>query len=466
MGFRWFFLALTMTLSSISYAQDKEAQCIDKATSIEEKLGCLEGVTYTSELTEDRSSKVFEIQFEQLNDHKDIQRGKFSQKLILIHRGESEPVVLQTSGYSIFAVADSRISRVFQTNQIQVEHRFFAGSTPSELDWGLLNIKQAADDFHAVTVKFKKIYKGPWVNTGASKGGMTSIYHRYFYPEDMAGTVADVAPLSFTRRDQRYNDFLNSVGGDQYKECRAKWQTFQIQLLKNRKELVPLFKGTFTHLGSADVAFEHAVIEAPFYFWQYSSPENTAIGCRAIPSAEATPQEMLRFLTAHASADYFTDEMINTFQAYFYQAATELGAPDNYTAHLETLREFEFELGMYTPKGIDLPYSNTSMRKVDEWVQTEASDILFIYGSFDPWTAAEFNVGENSNNVHKLFVEGGNHGVGFTVLEGKSYQLAVDVISTWLQKGPVLVNELATANQRSPTIEELEIQKKRRLGLP
>lgn len=175
---------------------------------------------------------------------------------------------------------------------------------------------------------------------------------------------------------------------------------------------------------------------------------------------------MLRFLTAHASADYFTDEMINTFQAYFYQAATELGAPDNYTAHLETLREFEFELGMYTPKGIDLPYSNTSMRKVDEWVQTEASDILFIYGSFDPWTAAEFNVGENSNNVHKLFVEGGNHGVGFTVLEGKSYQLAVDVISTWLQKGPVLVNELATANQRSPTIEELEIQKKRRLGLP
>ena len=104
-----------------------------------------------------------------------------------------EPMVLQTSGYMIYRIAETAISRMFRTNQLQIEHRFFEGSTPDGSDWTYLDIKQSADDFHRITTDFKKIYKKRWVNTGASKGGMTSSYHRFFYPDDVHVAIAKLA---------------------------------------------------------------------------------------------------------------------------------------------------------------------------------------------------------------------------------------------------------------------------------
>lgn len=465
MLFRFIIALLPILFLSTASAQDKETLCIKKASSIEQKLGCLEGVTVASSSGQEKSRQVFEIKIEQNIDHENPQRGKFAQRLVLIHRSEAEPMVLQTSGYSIFGVADSNISRTFQTNQIQVEHRYFRDSTPADLDWKLLNIQQSAADFHQVTIKFKKIYKGPWVNTGASKGGMTSVYHRFFYPEDLDGTVADVAPLSFSRRDQRYNLFLSSVGGDQYAKCRQDWKNFQVQLLQRRSELVPLFKGSFEHLGSADLAFEHAVIEAPFYFWQYSSPDNPFTGCRSIPNANADAQTMIHFLTSHASPHYFGDSMLAEFQPYYYQAATELGGPDGFTAHLDALRRYDFDVSMYAPKGAALVYSNASMRLVDTWVKTEAEEILFIYGSFDPWTAGEFDIGGNSK-VHKLYVDGGNHSASFQSLTGASNKKAFALLTGWLKKQPIALNETLGLFPVEPTLEQIEAREKKRLGLP
>src|SRR4029453_15348513 len=99
-----------------------------------------------------------------------------------------------------------------------------------------------------------------WISTGASKGGMTSIYHRRFYPRDIDGTVAYVAPNDVNNREDRaYDQFFTKVGTA---ECRKRIEDFQVEALKRRPELVAKYtawaaanKQTFGEIiGDADHA--------------------------------------------------------------------------------------------------------------------------------------------------------------------------------------------------------------------
>src|SRR5687768_3188655 len=83
----------------------------------------------------------------------------------------------------------SEPTRLIDGNQISVEQRYFTPSRPSPTNWERqLTIWQAATDHHRIVRALKAIYAQQWVSTGASKGGMTSVYHRRFYPDDVAGT--------------------------------------------------------------------------------------------------------------------------------------------------------------------------------------------------------------------------------------------------------------------------------------
>ena len=455
---------LLATLLLGSYAQADEALCLQHTEQILDRIGCLENVAKVTEQKKLGTLRQFEIEYTQYADHNDPSRGTFNQRLVLLHRSDIEPMVLQTSGYMIYRIAETAIAKMFKTNQLQVEHRFFANSVPEGTDWTLLDIKQSADDFHRITVDFKKIYTKRWVNTGASKGGMTSSYHRFFYPDDLDGTVADVAPLSFSRTDQRYNTFIRNVGGDTYKKCRADLAHFQKHMLKHRKKYMYRFTGEYTHLDGKQMAYEHAVLEHPFYFWQYGNPESPNSGCKAIPDHH-DDDAMFGFLQTHARLSNFTDRTIQRFMPYFYQAATQLGGPDNVTDHLEPYRLFEFGLELYTPKGVELPYDNSMMRAVSNWVKTDAENMIFIYGTYDPWTAAEYDIGKN-DKVAKFYVPGGNHGVNFTDLHGENRKWAIWEIAEWLQKDPVVIETQGHIFESpAKTLHQLEFEAKRELGI-
>lgn len=428
--------SLLFIFSFIEKAKASEENCVLTSSSIVEKLSCLENVTFKELTSTIINVRVFELQFAQPIDHQYPSLGNFKQRVVLLHRNEDEPMVLQTSGYSIFGIAEAAITSTFKTNQIQIEHRYFSTSKPDVVDWSKLDIKQSADDFHKITVALKKIYPNAWVNTGASKGGMTSIYHRRFYPHDLVGTVADVAPLSFSTDDQRYIDFLNNVGGDEYAECRRQFNEIQKTLLMYRDSFSHLLNGNFNQLGSKELAFEHSVIEAPFYFWQYGNPDDLNSGCRSLPIL-GTPMQMFEYLQTLASISDYTDESIQRFQPYYYQAATQLGNPANYTAHLEPLRQFEFSIDQYTPKGVRYTYSNAAMRDIQNWVKTEADQVIFIYGATDPWTAGEFPVSVTGKEVHKFYVPKGNHRVKFTNLTSEERALVTRTLAGWLGKAPV-----------------------------
>ena len=453
---------------------DPTQSCVNQATTIVEKIDCIPSVESVKSIDNDllgAGVEQYDIQFTQPIDHNDPKSETFSQKIVLLHRSESEPMVLQTSGYSIFGVRETAIMNRFKTNQIQVEHRFFATSTPADLDWSKLNIKQSADDFHRITTEFKKIYNKPWVGTGASKGGMTSVFHRYFYPNDLEGTVADVAPLSFSTSDSRYIQFIENVGGEKYASCRSKLQKFQRMLLESRDQILPKIEGDFKYLGGASVAFEHAVLESSFIFWQYLDPEDNLVGCDEIPEYKM-PDSLFSFLQAINPMSNYIDSGINEFSPYFFQAATELGNPGVSSKHVDELRKFDFTIEQYAPKGVNYKYSNSAMLSIESWVKKEAKNIMFIYGEFDPWSAGAFPRGKDTNSIHHFTVKGGNHGVKFTSLDAERRSEAEAILAKWLAKKPSnrlldpdnfdkFANPISRQKKKIEFLEELEFKARR-----
>jgi hypothetical protein len=445
-----------------------------QSEDIKDRLACVPGLTFT-EVTVGTPAgyRQFTLQFEQPVDHHNPSGPRFKQKLVLLHRSDTDPMLLQTSGYKIFGVALSKIATQFGMNQLQVEHRFFADSIPATTDrnWSLLNIEQSASDFHRITVALKEIYSGHWVNTGASKGGMTSVYHRRFYPGDLDGTIAYVAPLSFSRADERYIDFVDTVGGTSYAPCRAKLEEVQRALLTKTDEIVAGIEesgtATFDQLGSATIGFEHAVIELPFAYWQYQDPTDTSIGCDAMPTANASTATLVDFLNAVSNpVDSFGDEALTTFMPYFFQAAAQLGAPGAKLGHIADLLEHEetYNLDQYVPSTLPHDYDDAvAMQDVKNWVETSSSKIMFIYGELDPWSAGAFAPKADSDSY--LYLQsGGNHGSNIFDLSPTDKAAALATISRWLDKNEEEAISAVPAESGRETLEELELRVQRRHG--
>ncbi|MEY4632522.1 MAG: hypothetical protein RIQ81_2642 [Pseudomonadota bacterium] len=449
-----------ITLPALAGNAVDEAACLDGASDIADKLACLDGVESREQTPTGLPAGVrhFELKFTQPVDHNDTGSPTFTQRVVVLHRDEAEPVVLQTSGYSIFGVREAAITKVFETNQVQVEHRHFKDSVPAPVQWENLDIEQSAKDFHAITVALKKIYRANWVNTGASKGGMTSVFHRWFFPDDVNGTVADVAPLSFSTSDERYISFVEQVGGERWKKCRQALEQLQVALLENREKLVPKMSGDYSFLGGADIAFEHAVIESPFIFWQYGNPEAPGKGCKDIP-VKGNPEEQFAFLEAINTLSNYQSGSIAEFLPYFYQAATELGNPGNSTAHLQHLRKHDFTIDQYTPRDVRYAYSNAAMRDLERWIKEEAQSIMFVYGELDPWTAGAFPAGRSDRDNMTLMVPGGNHGAKFTLLANGDRRRAETTIGRWLGKQAVPAR---AKSELIGTLDELEFRIRKR----
>lgn len=444
-------------------------------SDIVDLLEAIPGLTIVSESTTG-GLRTFELRYEQPVDHNKSDGAMFNQRLVLLHRSQSAPMVLQTSGYSIFGVGQAAITSAFATNQIQVEHRFFSDSRPKTLDWSKLDIWQSANDFHRITAAFKSIYKTNWVGTGASKGGMTSVYHRRFFPDDLNGTVADVAPLSFSTDDERYIEFVENVGGDEYATCRAALEDAQVAALAYRKEFNSQMTGSYDQLGSTDVAFEHAVLEMPFAFWQYGSPGN----CNRVPTKTSGFSAVRKFFESNGDIiSGYADANLQGFTAYFLQAAVQLGGPAAKTSHItKSLKHLDtYKISTYTPKGVDVTYDDAAaMRDVEKWVKEESQGVMFIYGQYDPWSAGAFTPGQSDSY---LFVAPqANHSASYRALSTDDRVAATKVISKWLGKGVMQefnAGENAFADDRgdnaAPTdgrdrsLEDIEFAARKRLRL-
>ncbi len=374
-------------------------------------------------------TRYFRVEVEQPVDHENPAGPTFRQQLTILHRDPSAPTVLQIDGYYLYSVpVQYELTALLQANQIHVEHRYFAPSRPAPADWTLLDIAQSAADHHAIVRAFEPIYTAKWVATGVSKGGMASVYFRYFYPDDVDATVPYVAPSSHGTQDPRYVAFVAGLGTER---CRKRLVAFQRRALKKRDKLVRYMGDTSYDVLGKDRAIEFAILELPFLFWQY----NDASLCDEIPVAGASAREIYDFLDRVVGVESFADTVLMDFDAYFYQAATELGAPAFGRAGLEDLLRYpgEDRPESSPPLGVSKPFDPTVMPQVERFVLEDAERMLFVYGANDPWSTSAFEVSAD-NDSYRLFVGGraGNHLAQIVDLSNEDREFALGRIAEWL----------------------------------
>ncbi|WNG39049.1 hypothetical protein F0U61_39305 [Archangium violaceum] len=365
------------------------------AVDIRTQLESIPGLTVLDEVQVD-GFRFFTLDFEQPADHLNPQGERFLQRMTLFHSAVDAPMVMDTEGEAIFAepIAAEPVY-LLGANQITVEHRFFGTSRPASGDWKLLTIEQASADFHRVVETFKPIYGARWLSTGVFKGGTAAILHRYFYPDDVYATVPYALQHSQGLEDERPGHRLSQLG-DQ--ACRQRLEELQRAALERREELLPLVnamasEGTrFDTLGP-DRALEFAVVELPFNFWQRYGLE--VWDCSNLPAPTLSAQELFNFVLDVGGLAYaFSDEGLETDAPLRYQYATQFGSPHYPEEHLRPLLRYpgEHEVTRFPPTGVEKRFEGQLMKRVEEWMRTDAQRMLLVHGTLDPWTASTFDV--------------------------------------------------------------------------
>jgi PS-10 peptidase S37 len=399
-------------------------------------LRAVPGLSAEAAATNASSACAFDLTLEQPVDHDAPAGGRFLQRARLLHRSPDAPLSLASTGYALFGqqARDTELSYLLGANLLVVEHRYFLPSAPEPRDWTRLTIAQAAADHHRFVEALRPLYPGPWLSEGASKGGMTSVYHRRFYPADVVGTVAYVAPQSEGPHDPRYGAFLEQVGDA---ACRERIVALQRAALAppRRERLVAQMVAdgakegrTFDFFGP-DQLFEFAIGEARFLFWQYEDPAR----CDDLPAPDVTDDELYAFFDSVLSfADLYDDGALEFFAPYYYQAATQLGGNAPIELHLEDLLRYPGAnvIEAYPPAGVPKAFDPAPVADVAAWLSAEGERIIFVYGEYDPWTAATFDPG-SARDTYKFTVPRGNHGSHLLDLPDPDRAQAFAALEAW-----------------------------------
>jgi hypothetical protein len=323
-------------------------------------------------------------------------------------------MVFLPSGYTSRANYFSHLTDILAANQLQVTHRYMADSRPLPTDWQYLNVEQAAADHHRITELFKQIYKGKWISHGRSKNGMTALFHRRFYPQDVAATIASVAPIPRQIDDSRFDVFLAEVGSE---TCRQRIADYQKLLLSNRDQILPMIQNyinnsQFTYHVSPGIILEYEVCEYPFAFWQYGRWD-----CSSIPDNTASITDLYQHLQDAGGFPLYSQEYRDFYMPVFYQAYTELGWYRLINDHLNGLlvSDPNPSYSTFAPPNTDLTFRPEVMADIESWLQMQGHNIIYIYGGLDPWSAAAIEL-TGQTNALKIVVPDDDHDVRIETL--------------------------------------------------
>ena len=425
--------------------------------SFADELAQLPGVTVTEMPTGTPGYTYYVLQFTQPVDHADPNGPTFQQKVSLLHRDEAAPMIVQTSGYwDYYLDSPVELTRLLLANQISIEHRFFGDSRPESADWAKCTIEQMADDQHAIITALRTVYPGAFVTTGGSKGGMTAIYHRRFYPDDVDGTVPYVAPISFGAPDDRYGPFMEAIGPA---SCRNQVRAVATEMLANRRAMLEAeataqaeMRGiAFTRI-PIPLAVESSVVSLEWAFWQYRG----VTACGEVPAVPANDAAMWNFLDDTSPVTDNGDPSVAAFEAYYYQAYTQLGFPSTNVAYLDAHLHYTDDDYLTALPAVPLVYDEgAAMRDIDAWVRTEGDGLAFVYGQWDPWTGGAFSLGNATDSLLVVQAQG-THGARIGRLAAADRSAVLEKLERWTGVTPLTpqarehVNE--RANEREPRV--------------
>lgn len=405
------------------------------------RLADLPGVSKVEPLQGTCFPEKYVFFIKQQLDAKNPQAGQFEQRVVLCHRGFDRPTVLVTEGYDAnYALHEGYIeelSKLFDTNIIAVEYRYFDKSMPNPCNWDYLTVENSLYDLHHVNEALHALYKGKWIATGISKGGQTTMFYRSYFPNDVDISVPYVAPLNRSVEDGRHEKFL------QYEvstpENRQKVLDFQLLLFKRKAALLPMLEKYcndkhYTFNAPLAEIYDFSVFEYAFAFWQWGSD------IQKIPTREADDLAVFKYWMSHCEPDYFSNQ--NPYFSFDVQAAKELGYYGYYT------KPFKRYLSIKTAKGylhrLMLPkdaenvnFSPVLYKHTVDFLSKNDPKMVYIYGSIDPWSASGIYglpFTKNKQNLHVYMCPGGSHKTRILSFPEPTRQEIIDLIGRWLKE--------------------------------
>ena len=422
---RWKIVSLAWLALALFVSCSREPEL-----TLRERLQRIDGFSVMEVAPPPGFLQAFQVDALQPVDHNDPSRGTFSQRFYLSFRGGEAPTVFYTTGYGVSRNYESEPASLLQANQVLLVHRYFPGAVPSATDWAFLSTAQAAADQHRLREKLAPILTGPWLASGASKGGMTALFYRFYFPDDVTATIAYVAPVMAQPDDPRFAPFLGSLGS---LACRDRIRRFQLEVLGRRADLLPLVhqhaleKGySFSAFSEAE-AFEYAVLEYPFAFWQYGSG-----GCAVVPGADTNDRALFDHLVEVSPLSYYADAGYEYYRPLFYQAYTEIGYCPYLYGHLAPLLRAvpNPTYRSFAPRGVEMTFRPQAMATVIPWLRGQGERIVYLYGGNDPWTAAALGPDPGLDAL-QVIQPGANHGVKIRDLDQAAAVIAA--LERWLQ---------------------------------
>lgn len=394
-------------------------------------------------------TRAFILKLDQPEDHQNPGGTHFKQRLVLLHRSESAPLVLHTTGYDLFgdeaqwAEIQMEPTTLLEANQLTVEHRFFGESiATSNADWTKLTIEQSAADSHRIVELLSQIYGAPWVATGVSKGGMTALFHRRFYPDDVAVTMPYVAPISFDDGfggpDPRYLDWVAQIGPADG-ACRERVLDMKVEVCERRAELASFLLATDPRVlvirpEVLEVAVTLSAFSFQWVFWQYVG---SVEACAMLPTRGGPIAELAAWFPFDPSSLVEPARYDPGLWPYSYQVANELGSQAIDDSNLATvtatidyslLPNLPFDPA---PWGEDPPYDPQAMRAVDAFLRTGARHVLGVYGAWDPWTGGRPTL-DLANDNALYTVDGHGHDAQLSFLPEDQQAQALTLLQTWM----------------------------------
>ncbi|MDD5570372.1 MAG: S28 family serine protease [Bacteroidales bacterium] len=375
--------------------------------------------------------EFYEIYLPQLLDHKNPNGKVFKQLIYLGYNDVNAPTVIETDGYSAKRVSPKFIdepAKILKANMIFVEHRFFNKSVPDSMDWKYLNMEQVAGDYHYIRNVFGKFLKGKWVATGISKGGQTATAYKLFFPDDVDATIAYVASMNYSLLDPRIDKHFKIVGTP---ECRKNIYDYQVEMLKNKNKLLPIFKdfarrdSLIFNFIDAETAYEYCVLEFPFSFWQWVD------NCKIIENIKVPDDSLVKILYKVIYPDLYSNSIYDLFPSYF-QNFTELGYYEyDETPFKEWLKKKDYPNTAFNPPGVKVVFNDTYIKKLKDFIKSGPKNMIFIYGELDPWGAPAIELNDKSNSL-KFVVKNGSHGVRIRHLDAQQKEQVYSTLEKWL----------------------------------
>lgn len=423
-------LLLAATVVAVaSYAQSE--------TELYKFLKSSKDVTSVEALPSGPFAEKYVVKITQPLDH-NSDKGTFTQRFVVGHIDKDSINVFITEGYvgdySLRERYREEISNELNTNMICVEHRYFSGSTPDPINWDYLTSINATADLHRINTLMKGFYGDDrWLATGISKGGQTTIQYRTYYPDDVQVSVPYVAPICWGVEDGRHEPFLDQVSTP---EARAKILEYQRAVLSRRSEIIPMLEkhkednGHVYRVG-IDEVLDYCILELPFSTWQWGNDID------AIPSKDSDTQTLFDYLIEYSGPDYFAP---NAITAFYIQASRELGYYGYDIEPLKDLLSIKDSKGYLARLFMDeenhsIEFDKTLPINVDKYLTENDDNMIFIYGEFDPWSAARAKDSyfEGKKNM-LLFIEAdGNHRARISTLSQGQRNQIWSQLRKWLK---------------------------------